>query len=112
MRYTLPGQCQSCIGDTRDTLRHAQNDMQAACRAAAQYLKLFFLSAFEREDIGSKSSQQAASKPVKAQATLAQWLQQRFDAFTAQLQGLLQSQNSIQLQVSRPNRAVVRWCTA
>lgn len=81
-------------------LRHTGLVLQAACRAAAHYLKLFFLSAFERGDVGSRPVQQATLKAVDAQIKLAGWLQHKFDAFTAQLQSLLQSQHSVELQVS------------
>lgn len=62
------------------------------------YLRLFFLAAFERGDLGVKSSQ-AASKPGNAQAQLRIWLQQKMDVFIAQLHVMLQNKHTAPLQV-------------
>ena len=80
--------------------------MQVQCRAAVHYLKLFFLGAFERKELGLNLTQHSASKPADAQTKLAQWLQQKFDAFLTQLHSLLQSQQSAELQVSYLHNAV------
>lgn len=74
--------------------------MQVQCRAAVHYLKLFFLGAFERKEVELNSTQHSATKPADPHAKLAQWLQQKFDVYLTQLHGLLQSQQSAELQVS------------
>lgn len=85
-------------------LKRSQSDtstvLQTACRGAAHYLKLFFLSAFERRDIIITSAHSTAAKPDKAQLKLASWLQDKFNSFVVQLQLLLQSQQSVEVQVS------------
>ena len=59
--------------------------MQVQCRAAVHYLKLFFLGAFERKEVGLNSTQHSATKPADPHAKLAQWLQQKFDVYLTQL---------------------------